>query len=430
MGLAAGLLNSLAALPLASVGQSEPAIGAALGAPPDRELWMAEALMVAAACALPLTPWLLETLGERRLVRICLALYAVSALLAAGSSSLSSLATWLFVHGLAAAPLFALTQALVTREFPERVRGLGMALWNGGGVLGVLLGSLGAAWAGPEWRWIFVLGLPALLLGAALVPSPPPLAAGRSSSFDWLGFQLMVGGTLCFSYALSVVAELPPGDPRWVMLALGPACAVGYVLHARRTERPLVSLEPLSHRVTLAAVALVAALNALCSGAIETNFVASQLPLDGTGLALRTMLVAGASFLGVAWGGALVRRGLPAAFAVSLAVCLTGKLGFPFFAPGASQALLVGAPAVSSLGFWMTATVLATAASGGAATAALFGLATQLGGALGLGALSVFYQEQTRAVGLQAAYARVTWLEWGVTALLLAAVSRLRRETR
>ena len=170
LGIAAVLLNALSTRGLAAVAVCEDAIGRSFHAPPSQEIWLAEALMVACTLSLPVTPWLLERLGQRRLLVLCTAGFLVSSLGATSCGSLDALVGWLVVQGLSTAPLLPLTQAMLADGFPESRRNLAMALWNGGNVLGILLGSFGAdlALATGDWHHVFWLGWPLALGGLAL----------------------------------------------------------------------------------------------------------------------------------------------------------------------------------------------------------------------------------------------------------------------
>jgi MFS family permease len=427
-GVSCALLNAVPALSLAALGLSEDAIGQSLGVPPREEIWLAEALLVGTACTLPLSPFLQQRLGAARAVRLCIFGFLAACLLLQLPLGFNALTAALFLQGAVSAPLLALSQTLAVRTFPSQSQA--MAFWNAGSVLGVFAGTVGAlaALALGGWQLIFWLGWPAALLGLCWLPSE--VASREPGEFDLKGFLLLSTATASASWGLSIVDELGGGDPRWLLLVAAVLCGAGYVHHALRVPAPLVRLGPLGVPGAGAAIVLTFFLNALCSGQLEANFLVSQIHLEGRWMVLRTVLLAGASFGGVALGARLAQGNLGAAFAVGLSVTLAGKLGFTGYTPHASPLQAIWPWVVSSVGFWMCATVLSTALAkraGGAlvAATALFALSAQLGGTVGLAILDGVFAWQSRLVGTEPAFLRVFWLECLATAGLWAGAMRL-----
>lgn len=390
-------------------------------ATPQQEIWLVEALLVGTTCALPLTPFLERRWGRAGAIRLCVAVWFLTCVIASQITELYALVACLFFLGAASAPLLALSQELACTEFASK--STGMAFWNVGGVLGALAGAVGtsAAMHVGAPAMIFFQGWPAALVALLCLPSHP--TPQEAPPFDARGFVLLSGAIALASCGLALASDVPAA---WMLLPPALLLGAAYVSHAWRSPAPLVSLQPLTLPRVAASILLIFAFNALCSGQLENNYLVSQLHLDPDVMVLRTLLLAGASLIGVALGARASQK-LAAGFVVALVVTLIGKIGFLFYGSHTTAWGAIWPVVVSSVGFWMAVTVLSTAVVARAghglpAAIALFGVASQLGGAMGVAALDGLFEWQSQHGGIAVAYTRIFALEWlGTLALVLGA---------
>lgn len=429
LGLAAVLLNAVAAQGMAAVALCEKAIGLSLRVPLSEEIWLAEAFLLAATLAVPLTPWLIERLGPRRTLLLCVSGFLAASLASLLSRTLEGLLVGLFVQGLATAPLLPLTQSMLANLLPESRRGLGMALWNAGNVLGVLVGSLGAEAAieRGDWDLIFWLGWPLALGGLGLAWGPRVRPTTRRA-FDGRGFALMGAAAVALTLGLNLISRR--GQMPWVLVVVGVACTCAYVWHARRHPHPLLDLKPLRIPSCGAAVFMSLAYNVLCAGQMEANYLVTEMQLSAAVMTLRNTLGSLASLAGVALAG-LAFDGL---VILSLAVTLVGKTGILLYRPDSSPFAALWPMVVCNLGYWMVATALSVLLLRGVepparpAAASLFALSATLGNTVGLALLDGFFEWRSQAVHADRAFHEVFGLEWlGIVPLLLIALRFRRR---
>lgn len=411
------------------MGLCEKAIGAGFGVPESQELWLAEAWLVAATLALPLTPWLLERLGSGRTLVLCTSLFLAATVGSVLARSFGGLVVGVFVQGLATAPLLPLTQGMLAARLPESRRGLGMAVWNAGNVLGALLGSVAAeaALQRHDWTLAFMAPWPLALAGLALAWTGGPPRHPAPAAFDRRGFVLVSAAILALSTGLNGVGRWP-----WALVAVGLAGALAYRRHAATHPHPLLDLRPLRSPLAGAAVLLSFAYNILTAGQLETNYVVTQMALSPEALSLRGTLGPLVSLAGVALAG-LAFDGL---VLVALLVSLAGKTGVCLYTPASSAFAAIWPTLVCNLGYWMVVTALSVLLLRGLAQAdrpagtALFALSASLGNTLGLALLDGLFAFRSAHVGLERAYQEVFWLEWLGLLPLLALVLRLRPRLR
>lgn len=430
VALAAAFLNALTSLLLAAVTQAEHAIGLSLKVNTTKEIWLAEALLVAATCSLPLSPYLGSKLGARGALIGCSLTLVLGSLTASQANSLPVLLALLFVCGSVAAPLAALSQTLIVQTMPKDRQGWGLAFWNGGNVLGLLMGTWGAAHFAQQqaWRPIFCLPLPLAVLGCLLLPGGQQ-SSSATASLDKKGYLLQLGGTLSLSLGLTLMPILGWRDPRSSLLLLGPFLLALYARHAATVARPLLSLGPLKSPTSRRAILLAFAFGTVSTGTMESNFLVGELQLSPELYAVRALGQSLVSFFAVAWASRWIQtapfRGLMLAFSFT---CV-GKFGFNLFHPGINYAALWPF-IVSGLGYWMIVTILASLAVRDQGTrvtdsAALFALALQFGSTLGLALLDALFDSLTPRLGKLDAFSVVFWIQWAITGILLIALPKI-----
>lgn len=197
---------------------------------------VAVAFNLAFAVLMPLSGWMGDRLGRRRVFCAAMVVLALSAAGAAMAPNLTVLVAFRVVQGIATAAVLPGVMSLIASMFGLDKRGRALGFWaavNGAGqAAGPALGGVLAGWIG--WRAIFwptiPLALMALLLTLWLVPRDPP----RPVPLEWRGALLLtVAAALCLG-AASVVAPLGAGSPWvWGSAVLGVASSVLFVVVER-----------------------------------------------------------------------------------------------------------------------------------------------------------------------------------------------------
>src|SRR2546422_6050114 len=125
-------------------------------------------------------------------------LFTVSSFLSGIAPNLTFLVFARVFQGLGGGPVIPISQAILWEIFPLRQRGMAMALWGVGIMLGPILGPTLGGWIADNWswRWIFYINLPIGLIGfimaSAFVFDSPHQRKPRRG--DVLRLALMGGG--------------------------------------------------------------------------------------------------------------------------------------------------------------------------------------------------------------------------------------------
>jgi EmrB/QacA subfamily drug resistance transporter len=209
------------------------------------------AYLMTVAMGIPLSGWLAERLGARRVFCLAIALFTVASLSCALSQDLTMLTLSRVLQGAGGAMMVPVGTLVVLRGTPKAdlLRATAFLVWPGllAPVLAPLVG--GALTTYLSWHWIFLINLPlglaAFIAALRLVPS----AAGDSGRrLDWLGLVLTTAGV----GALVVGMELASGhfETPWAAgsAAAGAAALAGAALWMRRARNPLFDLTVFSTR--------------------------------------------------------------------------------------------------------------------------------------------------------------------------------------
>lgn len=163
--------------------------------------WVTSGYLLALALMLPLSGWLVDRIGAKRLYLACFSTFTLSSALCGLAWSAPSLIGFRILQGMSGGLLAPLTQMMMAR-----VAGKHMASVFGIAAMPILLAPLlGPTIAGlilqfANWRWIFLINLPvgvlALVLAASFLPRDHETAKRRD--LDLIGLALLSPGLVLF----------------------------------------------------------------------------------------------------------------------------------------------------------------------------------------------------------------------------------------
>jgi len=187
------------------VNVSLPHIAGSLSATVDESTWVLTSYLVANAIVLPITGWLANYFGRRRLLLTVVTGFTVSSLLCGIAPNLPALILFRVLQGTTGGGLQPLSQAVLLEEFPGRERGKAMAFWSMGIIAAPILGPTLGGWITDtySWRWVFYINLPigiaSLIMIGLFVTDPHYLRRGKLRADIWGFGMLAVGMGRCKS---------------------------------------------------------------------------------------------------------------------------------------------------------------------------------------------------------------------------------------
>ncbi|SDI03974.1 drug resistance transporter, EmrB/QacA subfamily [Arthrobacter subterraneus] len=207
--------------------------------------------LLTVAMGIPLSGWLVERVGARRIFCLAIAMFTIASLLCALSPNLTMLTLSRILQGAGGALMVPVGSLVVLRGTPkpELLRATAYLVWPGllAPVLAPLVG--GSLTEYLSWHWIFLINLPlgaaAFMAALRLVPRAP---TGRGRRLDWLGLVLVTLGVGALATGLELAGTHPEGTWTALGLAAGMSTLAAGVLWMRRAANPLFDLYVFSTR--------------------------------------------------------------------------------------------------------------------------------------------------------------------------------------
>ncbi|MFN7973411.1 MAG: DHA2 family efflux MFS transporter permease subunit [Acidobacteriota bacterium] len=257
------------------VNVSLPHIAGSLSATIDESTWALTSYLVANAIILPLTGWLANQFGRKRLLLASVAGFTTASFLCGLAPNLATLVLFRVIQGLTGGALQPLSQAVLLEAFPPRDRGKAMGFWGLGIVVAPIFGPVLGGWLTDSysWRWVFYVNIPvgiASLVLTTLFVFDPPYIGRRSQVVDWWGIGMLALGVGALQILLDTGQE-----EDWfassAMRGLAIAAAIGivaFVIRELGTPHPVVDLRVFRSRTYATGVFLMTTLGFVLYGSL------------------------------------------------------------------------------------------------------------------------------------------------------------------
>jgi len=377
--------------------------------------WVATGYLLSLAIVIPLSGWMSERFGSKRIWMVSVAVFGIGSALCGLAWSAESLIAFRIVQGIGGGMIMPVGMSLLAQTAgPTRV-GRVMAVIGVPMLLAPVFGPVigGLILDNASWRWIFYVNVPIVLLALVLAARLLTSDQGRSDAgrLDWVGVALLPPGLAAIVFGLSEVESHGGiGSPlAWVPIALGFALLALFAWHGWHAERPLVDVRLFAQRcfrpaalsITLAGAALFGSILVL---ALYFQVARGETPLS-TGLLLAPQGLGAAAVMPIS-GRLTDRLGGGGVSTVGFALMALGTLPLAFVTATTSYVLLSGALVLRGIG--LGCAMMPTMAAAFAqlrppqvprATAALNAL-QRTGGSIGTALLAVVLtHEITQAFG-------------------------------
>lgn len=181
------------------VNVSLPHIAGNLSASIPEATWVLTSYIVANAVILPLTGWLTNFFGRKRLLLTVVTGFTVSSMLCGLAPSLPLLVFFRVMQGITGGGLQPLSQAVLFEEFPVSQHKRAIAFWGLGVVVAPTLAPTFGGWITQNysWRWVFFINLPIGIVSLVLIwlfVHNPPYNRRGSLRFDGWGIGMLAIG--------------------------------------------------------------------------------------------------------------------------------------------------------------------------------------------------------------------------------------------
>jgi MFS family permease len=205
--------------------------------------------MVALVVLIPVSAWLADKYGVRKILFSGIAIFVIGSMLCAVSINLEELTIMRIVQGIGAATMVPVGRLILMRSVDksEVIRVIAYSVWPAlvAPVVAPILGGFIIAHA--SWHWIFLVNLPigivALVIGFKIVPHIP---GGKTGKLDWRGFY---GSAFSLGFLVFGAAALgaPHINAMITIVLFTFAFGIGWptIRYMKLRPEPLVNLLPL-----------------------------------------------------------------------------------------------------------------------------------------------------------------------------------------
>src|SRR6266511_2392868 len=411
--LALGLLSAvqfMVVLDIAIVNVALPSIKLDLGFSQENLQWVISAYALVFGGFLLLGGRAADLLGRRRIFLAGVILFTVSSLLAGLAWSEASLIGARAFQGLGAAIITPAALSILSTTFVEgRERNIALGVWGAvggfGAAAGVLLG--GILTDALSWEWIFFVNVPVGVI--AFVAAPLHLAESRDArvkKFDLPGAVLVTGGLSVLVYAITQA-----GRDGWLagqtvaFFAASIVLLAGFVGWELRHSEPLMRFGILRTKTISGAnvAGFIMATSMFAMFLMLTLYMQQVLGYSAMKTGLAYLAVAGTAIVWSAVAAQLVTRlGVKPVLVIGMTALTAGLVYFTQVSVGGSYVgdLLPGFLLIAiGIGFSFVPISIAALAGVQPAEAGLasglINTSQQIGGALGIAALSTIATSRT-----------------------------------
>jgi EmrB/QacA subfamily drug resistance transporter len=233
--------------------------------------WVTSGYLLALALTLPLTGWLVDRIGAKRVYMVCFTIFTLTSLFCGMATSAGSLIFFRVLQGAAGGLLTPMAQTMMARyagRHMARVMGFTAMPVMIGPILGPALAGLILQHAG--WPWIFYINLPVGILAMYAVwrVVPPDAETVNPRSFDMIGFLMLSPALVMLLHSLERIGT-DVSNRGWSELELGASIVLlaAFYLHGSRLgKKALVDLGLFANRTFFACACTQFLSNAMIYG--------------------------------------------------------------------------------------------------------------------------------------------------------------------
>src|SRR6202453_3576836 len=204
------------------VNVSLPHIAGSLSATVDEATWTLTSYLVANAIILPLTGWLSNFFGRKRMLMLSVTGFTIASFACGLAPTLPFLIVCRVIQGACGGSLQPISQAVLLESFPPQDRGKAMGFWGLGVVVAPLLGPVLGGWLTDSysWRWVFYINVPiglASIIMTRMFVFDPPYIRRSGKGIDYWGIGMLALGIGALQVVLDKGQEEDWFSSHWIV---------------------------------------------------------------------------------------------------------------------------------------------------------------------------------------------------------------------
>jgi DHA2 family multidrug resistance protein len=220
-----------------------PHMRASMSATQESINWVLTSYIVASAIAIPITGWLADRIGRKRLFVWSVVAFTIASAACAVAQNLTEMVLFRALQGVSGAFLVPIAQALLFDINPPVKHGRAMAMFGMGVMIGPILGPVLGGWLTENysWRWVFLVNVPVGIICTFLLVRFMPSGEVKRRNFDLLGFAFLAIALGSMQLMLDRGQQLDWFDSWeiWIEAGLAVGCTWMFIVQLATAEHPL-----------------------------------------------------------------------------------------------------------------------------------------------------------------------------------------------
>ncbi|WP_174615769.1 MDR family MFS transporter [Virgibacillus ihumii] len=209
--------------------------------------WILTIFMVAMGTTMPLTGYLGDRFGKKKIYIIGLIIFMIGSISGALSSNLAMVIISRAIQGIAGGLMMPIAMALIFNAFPKNERGLAVGIYGVAAMVAPAIGpTIGGVVIGYlPWPFLFLVNIPFAITGIIMsIKFLSPTETNRNLKFDLVGFLLITTGIASILYALGrgSTLDLLLSPTSIGLFAAGAILIVIFVKYEGKQKQPLLDL--------------------------------------------------------------------------------------------------------------------------------------------------------------------------------------------
>lgn len=226
-----------------------PKMMAVFGVSLDEVKWILTSYTLALGAIIPLTGFLGDTFGSKRLYIFALGMFTVGSLLCGFAWSNTSMIVFRIIQALGGGMIMPVGMSIIYQIIPPQERGMALGFW---GIASMSAPAIGPTLGGyiiqhMDWRLIFNVNVPIGIVGIILAfillkdsPTKP------FNNFDYLGFIFSTIGIVSILYVLGEGSAIDWSDIKNpLLIVLGCFSLILFIVNELTHDNPLLELRVL-----------------------------------------------------------------------------------------------------------------------------------------------------------------------------------------
>ncbi len=224
-----------------------PAIASSINENPLKIQSIIVAYLLSIAFFLPLSGWLADRFGSKKVFIYAIAIFSLGSLFCAASENLQELVWSRIFQGLGGALMVPVGRLIIIKLYPreQMVRVLSFIMLPAliGPLIGPVVGGFLVEYL--NWHWIFLINIPFGLAAIFLcILYMPDVREQHPIKFDWFGFLLFAGAIILMSLSAENTDTVRITPEHKIIMFLTAAFLLGfYWFYSKRISHPLFNTD-------------------------------------------------------------------------------------------------------------------------------------------------------------------------------------------